>query len=261
MENSAEKKKYSPEEMAEIQKERILSDAELINNGEAEYKFNEIGQGGLVLAENKIKQIRDTQDKETVLKIVKEFGQDLQYVSPELRANREVVLAAVKQDDLALADASPELRDNEEVVMEAMKSKRWRENDTPNTLGGSTFKNASPRLRGDREFVRAVFMEVPGSLTYASPELKADKKFVFELAEIDRRALFAFNYSSVISDKEIFLKFIEKLGINYFHDASAELKKDKDVVLAVLKRFPDSFEDVPSELQNDRDIRIVAGFK
>jgi len=258
MENP-EEKKYSSEEMSNIQKERTLSDAELINNGDAEYKFNERGQGGLVLTEDKIKEIRDTQDKETVLKIVKELGQNLQFVSPELQANKEVVLAAVRQDCFALRWASPELQDDEEVVMEAIKSKRWSKEGKAS--GGLAFEFASPRLRADKEFVKKLFTLDSDSLREASLELRNDKKFIFELTELNPEALYNFSTRVIADDKEILIKFMEKWGGSKFNFASPELKTDKKFVLEVVKKFPSAFKEVSAELQVDEEVKKAAGIE
>jgi hypothetical protein len=47
---------------------------------------------------------------------VQQNGWALEYVSPELRADREVVLAAVQQDGWVLKYASPELRADRELM-------------------------------------------------------------------------------------------------------------------------------------------------
>lgn len=62
MKNSPEENKYSQGEMAELEKGRTISDAELLEEG-AEYKINEKGQKNIELTEKQIKAISFTENK------------------------------------------------------------------------------------------------------------------------------------------------------------------------------------------------------
>ena len=73
-------------------------------------------------------------DKEFVLKAVKQDGWTLYHASKELKNDKEFVLEAVKQNGWALYYASKELRNDKEVVLEAVKQ------------NGQAFKYASEEL-------------------------------------------------------------------------------------------------------------------
>lgn len=69
----------SPEEMAEIEKARILSDAELLKEG-AEYKFDEIGQKSFELSTEQIERARKEMEQELSKKESKE---EVNYIETE----------------------------------------------------------------------------------------------------------------------------------------------------------------------------------
>jgi len=91
----------------------------------------------------------DWNNKEEVLEAVRMFGDNLQYASEELRADREVVLAAVKSDnDYALRYACKELRGDKEVVVAAIND--WSDN----------IEFASEKLRADPEIAMTAIESV-----------------------------------------------------------------------------------------------------
>ncbi len=64
-------------------------------------------------------------DKDVVLKAVRQDGRSLKYASKELRADRSVVLEAVKQNEGAFSYASKELKNDKELAMLAVKKWSW----------------------------------------------------------------------------------------------------------------------------------------
>jgi len=72
-------KMLSPEEMAEIEKERTLSDAELLKEG-AEYKFDESGQKRFELTEEQVERARKEMEQELKKK---EGMEEVNYIETE----------------------------------------------------------------------------------------------------------------------------------------------------------------------------------
>ena len=79
----------------------------------------------LTIAAWAYRQISKHLQKKEVLAAVQRDGRALNYVSPELKADKEVVLAAVQENAGALEHASLELRADREVVLAAVRSDGW----------------------------------------------------------------------------------------------------------------------------------------
>lgn len=67
-------------------------------------------------------------------------GKDLKYTSEKLRNDKDIVLKAVKQDGTVLQFASKKLRNNETVVFEVIRQNR------------QSLEYASKSLKNDKEF-------------------------------------------------------------------------------------------------------------
>lgn len=79
--------------------------------------------------------------------------------------NRDAVLNMVKQDGNNLARASKKLKNNKDVVLAAV------------TQNGSALRHASYRLRGNAEIVRAAVEQNPDALQFASQTLQENVSF------------------------------------------------------------------------------------
>lgn len=102
-------------------------------------------------------------------------------VSKELQGDRNFVLEAVSTSGLNMQYASPELRADREIVRKALQSgtKHW----TPFIL-----KHASEELRGDREIARDSISKNSRSFYFVSEELQMDPDIValaWETVETD----------------------------------------------------------------------------
>lgn len=126
MSSFEEPKNYTPEEMAEIEKGRTITDAQFLESG-SEYKFDEKGRKSLLLTEEQlavIKERYDMSDEKTVLEVVKKSSGSLEFADLELRAKPNVVLAAIKKDEddaWTFQFATQELQGNKEFVLKAVK--------------------------------------------------------------------------------------------------------------------------------------------
>ena len=153
-------------------------------------------------------------DKNLAKELLEIMNYDLQYASPELKADKDVVLTAIKEneDTDALRYASPDLLEDKDVVLAAVKQ------------NGNALYYASPELRADKDIVLVAVKQNGYSLQYASLELKADKDVVLAAVKQNGDAL---------------------------QYASPELQADKDVVLAAIKQNEDVFQYASPELKKE----------
>jgi len=86
-------------------------------------------------------------DKEVVIKAVKQNGIALRYASKNLKNNKEVAIEAVKQNGDSLQLASEDLRNDKEVVIEAIKQNAY------------SFKCASKNLKNDKSIINVALMQ------------------------------------------------------------------------------------------------------
>ena len=163
-----EEKKYSPEEMAQIERDRTLSDAERLKEG-AKYKINETGNKRLDLTNEQIKKFERSGDKNMILEQLKYGHIDAFFEAPEeFRADKNIMMEVVKLNPRSLELASPELLNDKEIVLEAVKREGW------------TLRYASPKLQNDREVVIEAVRQDGSALESASSNLQVDSKIVLE---------------------------------------------------------------------------------
>ena len=105
-------------------------------------------------------------DREYILKAVRQYDRMLYYASQDLRADREVCLAACKQFGKALKFTHPNLKSDREIVLAAV------------TQDGTSLEFASAILKNYREVVKAAVTQNATALHYASDELKEDPEIV-----------------------------------------------------------------------------------
>jgi len=168
-------------------------------------------------------------DKKLVMNVVNTWGSRLIYASNDLKNDKEVVLLAVRQNGLALEYASEELRNNKEVVLEAVRQ------------NGLALEYASEELRNDKEVVLEAVRKNGLALKYASEELRNDKELVKEGLKI---------IDELIMSNQSPKEFLEILGPN--------LKKDKSLIIEIIKKDGAILEHVSEELRNDLDIVNLA---
>jgi hypothetical protein len=147
-------------------------------------------------------------------------------VSPELRGDRDIVLAAVSKHGHNLKYASDELKNDREVVLKAIA------ND--NSKGAIAFKCCSEDVKGDIEVALAALSKNKFNMRYLSHKLKANREFVLRAFASD--------------DDDAFI----------FRNCSAELRGDRQVVLAAISKNPRNFRYVSHELKNDPQVVIKA---
>ena len=180
-------------------------------------------------------------NKDYVLRVVRQNGWDLQHVNPALKANKEVVLVAVEADGRALQYASPALKADQEVVLAAVQK------------DGRALEYASPDLKEDKDVVLAAVKQEGAALYYASKELKKDQEVVLAAVEQNGWAL-QYADPNLRQDRAFILKAVRQSGCA-LQFASDELRNDQEVVLAAVQQDGHALRYAnPKLLQEDPNI-------
>jgi hypothetical protein len=165
-------------------------------------------------------RLRD--DYDLVVSVVRHDGRALRFASDRLRGDRDVVLVAVLQQSEALEYASVHLRDDSELVLSAVSG------------NGYALRFASDRLRNDHDVVLEALRHDAKALQHASAERRNDRVLVLRmLAEISQSGL-ALRYTS------------------------AELRSDRDVVLAAVRRNGTALDHACQIFLRDREVVLEA---
>ena len=144
-------------------------------------------------------------DKSIVLAAVKQSGEEFQYASPRLKADKSFFLDVVRDVCLtfqitncwqAFKYVSDELRADKDLVLDVVSE------------SSRAFEYASDDLKADKDFVLKVVSENWRAFKYASDELKADKVFVLGAV---RKSCQAFQYASEEVQKDKKLQKISKI--------------------------------------------------
>ena len=191
-------------------------------------------------------------DEEIVMAAIRQNGGSLEAA---LMVDRDIVFAAVKQTGKALKYAPAAMQDDEEVVEAAVMS--------PGIT--QAFEYASPRLKGDAEFILKMLNKNKShccdhTLRYADASIKNDKAFMLKALAINTEFL-KYGGESIKKDKEIGLYVIkhDRYGFGQpFVQLDATLKDDIDVAWAAINRYGGSYKDVSDRLKKDRDLALAA---
>ena len=165
---------------------------------------------------------------------------ELKNTSAEIQDDKDMVLLAVRECGPSLEYASDRLKNDREIVIEAIK------ND------GSALEFVSENFKNDKEIVHIAITEGYrkyhswDTLSYASPELKADRETVLKAIAEDGHALICAS-GDLRADKEMALLALEKMKYDYgchslFDALSPDLKKDEEVLAAYNEALKQEYE-------------------
>lgn len=165
-------------------------------------------------------------DKQVILEIVKNYGDDLFNVIPEFKDSFEIVLAAVNNRGSALKYASDNIKNNKEIVTAALKN------------NGLALEFASDELKNDLQIVKLAIENAPKSIQFASSHLKNMKELAL-IAILLNKDTFEYISEDLRSDKEIVLFVLNKVARSFvFKDfwklLSSKTKNDLDVFVLSL---------------------------
>jgi hypothetical protein len=228
-------------------------------------------------------------DREVVLTAVVEDGRALQHACARLKADREVVLAAVAHHNgehkgdtsMALQHASTRLRADRQVVLAALAA------------DGCALQHASTGLRADKEVVMAGVAQHWCAMSYASGQLLSDREFVLAAMAQDPRALLCAD-EQLLRDRGVMLAAVTHpgdaedymsaltipRGLDYMSAltiprgarrfssitlvaaalmlTSAEVRGDRELMLAAVSRYGCALQYASTELQGDREVVLAA---
>lgn len=109
-------------------------------------------------------------DREVVLAAVRQTGDALQFVSPEMQGDREVAIAAVQQKGRAVQWASVALQADHQVAVAAVQQ------------NGNALQFLAMNLRRNRDVVLAAVGQHGSALRWAGRDLLSDSSIVDEAA-------------------------------------------------------------------------------
>ena len=196
-------------------------------------------------------------DKELVILAINGCGSSLlRHASARLKADREVVLEAVKHSGCGLEYASEELRDDKEIALLAVAHEDGYHHGAvcdQNCRVDTPYKYVSDRLKKDHDVASLAIKTNLWAYVYAPYEIKMDRELaLLALSDLFDSAQLGIP-KALFDDKEFVLRFIAMKPLSY-QNASDRLKRDSDVYRAALQASSRNYENLPHDLQLDRDI-------
>jgi hypothetical protein len=192
----------------------------------------------------------DWDDKEEVLAAIPNmYYVKIQNLSDRLKDDFDVMNAAIEHNPNAFQYAGPKVRDNKLLAMKAVKKDGM----------GFLLREASDRLRDDREVVLCAITTDWQALHYASDRLKDDVTVVSTAAFGNGRSL---EYASdrLKGDRRLGL-----FGMSHGPDGgyglaflSEELRDDKEIVITAVSNTADALKYASDRLKNDPEVVTAA---
>ena len=166
-------------------------------------------------------------DKEIVLPLISINGDDLQYVSNELRRDREIVFTAVKNCPSAYVYADELFFDDKEFLLLSLAGEHYDEENYIDFL-----ENLSNTLQDDKDIVLAAVKKCGTNIKFASERLRNDKDVVMEALKNCY-----YEQDKFMKNDEI-LRFKKKINKNIdIILKDTNLKNDSDVLQQVIKKI------------------------
>lgn len=164
------------------------------------------------------------ENKNKVLKAVKEDGLLLKYASETLRNDRELVIEAIKNNDWALEFASDELKKDFLICVMACLKKSNK----------NLMRFISPELKSNRYFILTLVLEDISFFSYCDKSLKVDKEFILEVIKRGKKSA----------------------SYNIYTYISKTLRKDKDIIFEGIKHKLFHTYNIPLEFRDNKEIMI-----
>lgn len=214
--------------------------------------------------------IKDPARKDYALKAVAVHGRALQFLTPQLRADKEVVSKALS-DGWALQWADQECRKDKELVLRAVKKDVGSLQFAPQELlsnkdfameaieiNGLSYEFLSPELKLDRQVARAAVTQDGSALEFFPEELKKDRELVYKALQQKGTAL---EFASAFWDDKMLVTAAVKNDPAAFQWASQELRADRDLWLQVCPTRLEHWKnrgEVQKEVQNEGTVLSMA---
>lgn len=191
------------------------------------------------------------ENKNKVLKAVKEDGLLLKYASETLRNDRELVIEAIKNNDWALEFASDELKKDFLICVMACLKKSNK----------NLMRFISPELKSNRYFILTLVLEDISFFSYCDKSLKADKEFILEVIKRGKKSA-SYNIYTYISktlrkDKDIIFEGI-KHKLFHTYNIPLEFRDNKKIMIELIKIDSSILEYASDILKNDPEVIITS---
>ncbi|CAE7213205.1 unnamed protein product [Symbiodinium pilosum] len=227
-------------------------------------------------------------DSNFALEVLRANPLALRMLPEHCHSDRDLVLAAVAGDGRSLAFAAEALRSKASFALEAIQANPDALEFAPEPLkadrvsvavalegDGRSLRFAATELKDDRELVLSAVQQNPAAMAFAGESLKNDRDFVLEAVQLDGRVLEhlprfhsdeeiildalktcseAISFSDGFRDNRDFaLQAMNLEGLSLQH-VSAELRRDKELVLAAVANCGRALEFASDELKQDEEV-------
>ena len=175
-------------------------------------------------------------ERNILIDTLKQYPLELKSFPFEVQDDEELICIAVKKNGLALQYASERLRNNYEIVMIAVKK------------NGLALQFASEELKNNDEIVAQAILSAGDALKFVPVELQKNRALILNAS---RNCKAEFIPEQFLADEDIAWNLI-KHDYRAFQYLSGELRKDLDLIIAVIQFDVDMLMYVPEEVLNDR---------
>ncbi|MDA8955590.1 DUF4116 domain-containing protein [Gammaproteobacteria bacterium] len=190
-------------------------------------------------------------DKDIVLKAFKNYEWAFEYAGDDLKSDREFVLAAIKINACAYAEVSKQLKLDREIALLAA-----------NTSNNYVFSHVPEIFRADKNFIMESLKgskALNGRLTEFIPdEHRADREIMTMAMKKSGGMALEFASDELKNDIEFFLES-PSLEIAYFY-ASESIKSQREILLKILEKEKGwrALQNAPKKLRSDKEIVLKA---
>ncbi len=213
----------------------------------------------------------DTQDRDTVKALLKKDGFYIKTLSDEYRADKELIDIAINYNAATFSYIAEHLKNDDAYIYELIQkegrvlefvNERFKKDKNLVLLAiesrAHALDYAHSSLKADKEVVMAAINKNSKALEYADEHLQADEDIV--LAVIDKN-VDAFKYASlsVVDNRKIILALIRKAPDYLSVEALNLYANDKEFIMQALEENHSVFNHISENLQQDIDIRKLAG--
>jgi hypothetical protein len=193
-------------------------------------------------------QLRSNRD--FVLQIVTNNGDQLQYASSDLRDTREIVEAAVKNTGKSIVYASEQLRADPEIIILAMKESFCD--------GIQLLSTQLSLMKQHREIIIQAVKQNGLCLRHIPSDMRCDREIVCAAVKQNGNAVQYLTYEWMLQNRDIVLEAVKQRGFAYRY-IPQQFKLDKDICLEAVKdRRARIYTTLPEQMRLEKDIAMTA---
>lgn len=179
-----------------------------------------------------------------ILKLIKQNGRALQYISDEFKNNEEIVRIAINQNGNALKYANGKLQNKKKIVLAAVEQ------------NGEAIKYASHKLKNNKQIALAAVKQNGSALKYVGHKFKNNKQIVLAIIEQNGRILKYGNHK--LKNNEEIVRIAVKQNGDILQYASNTLKNNESIVLDAVAQSGRALKYVNHKLKNSERVALTA---